>query len=230
MDPSHPALVLFCKEPRLGYGKQRLAAGIGKSGALQISRALIDCALEDAVAWQGHFILSPASDAELPWARALSLGSIFEQRNVRIVAQTEGNLGSRLTQVDARLRNMGATHIVFMGSDAPILNTTHFDTVRKALEESDVVLADGADGGVTLMASRCGWPDLEELPWSTDQLGDALTKSCRLTGRSVYRFDGGFDIDVEEDALCMIENLNGDQRPARKALGNLLRHEMCVTQ
>tara|TARA_B110000196_G_C20956504_1_gene571842 strand:- start:120 stop:818 length:699 start_codon:yes stop_codon:yes gene_type:complete len=229
MDPSNPVLVLFCKEPRLGYGKQRLAASIGKRPALRIAHALVDCALEDAARWEGTFVISPASDEETAWAKALSDRSVFGGRHTRIVAQTGGNLGSRIVAVDSSLRGLGATQIIYMGCDAPLLNNTHYEAVMHTLKNVDVVLADGADGGVTLMASRSGWPPLDELPWSTSELGNALTNSCAASGRSVHRLDGGFDIDEKRDALRLLEYLDGDMRPARQALNTVLIEEVCTS-
>jgi glycosyltransferase A (GT-A) superfamily protein (DUF2064 family) len=218
MDPSSPVLVLLCKEPRLGYGKQRLAASIGEQPALRIARALLDCALEDAAQWDGTFVISPASDEETAWAKALSDRPAFCGRRTRIIAQTGGNLGSRIATVDSSLRKLGATNIIYMGCDAPLLNNTHYGAVIHALNDDDIVLADGADGGVTLMASRSGWPPLDELPWSTSEFGNALANSCAASGRSVHRLDGGFDIDEKSDAFRLLKYLDGDMRFARQAL------------
>jgi glycosyltransferase A (GT-A) superfamily protein (DUF2064 family) len=225
VDPSSPVLVLFCKEPKLGYGKQRLAAGICQRPALRIARAMMECALEDAARWTGTFVISPASSEEVAWAESLSDRPEFRDTRTCIVAQESGNLGSRIAMVDSRLRELGATQIIYMGCDAPLLNDTHYDAVVNALNDMDVVLADGADGGVTLMASRSGWPALEALPWSTSELGNALANSCAASGRSVHKLDGGFDIDEKSDALRMLEHLDGDQRPARQALKTVLLEE-----
>ena len=225
MDPSSPVLVLFCKEPQLGYGKQRLAASVGKRSALRISCALLDCALEDAAQWQGTFVISPASPKEVAWAETLSNRPAFRSRRISIIAQTSGNLGSRIATVDSHLRGLGATLITYMGCDAPLLNDMHYDAVVDALNDVDVVLANGADGGVTLMASRSGWPVLDELPWSTSKLGNALADSCATSGRSVHRLDGGFDIDVKDDALKLLDHLEGDQRSSRQALNTVLLDE-----
>lgn len=225
MDPTIPVLVLFCKEPRLGYGKQRLAASIGERPALRIARALLDCALEDAARWNGTFVFSPASSEEVAWAKTLSDRTAFRGSRTYIIGQTNGNLGARIATVDSRLRELGATQVTYMGCDAPLLNDAHYEAVMNALNDFDVVLADGVDGGVTLMASRSGWPVLDELPWSTSELGNALADSCVTSGRSVHRLDGGFDIDEKDDALRLLEHLDGDERPARQALNTVLLEE-----
>ncbi len=225
MDPSSPVLVLCCKEPQLGYGKQRLAASVGKRSALRIARALLDCALEDAARWEGTFVISPASSGEVAWAETLSNRPAFRGRHISIIAQPSGNLGSRIATVDSRLRELGATRITYMGCDAPLLNDMHYDAVSKALDDIDVVLANGSDGGVTLMASRSGWPVLDALPWSSSELGDALADACASSGRSVHRFDGGFDIDERRDALRLLERLDSDRRCARQALNTVLIKE-----
>ena len=125
--------------------------------------------------------------------------------------------------MDARLRSEGANRVVFMGSDAPVLEPEHYARIAAGLASADVVLADGADGGVTLMASRAGWPPLAGLPWSTGELGDALSAACAASGRSVERFDGGRDLDDEDDIDPLLSGLANDKRPARQALAALLR-------
>jgi glycosyltransferase A (GT-A) superfamily protein (DUF2064 family) len=48
--PEHdppPTLVLLCKRPAPGHGKQRLAASLGAERACAVAWALLDCALEE---------------------------------------------------------------------------------------------------------------------------------------------------------------------------------------
>ena len=221
--PSRTVLVLFCKQPRLGYGKQRLAVSIGKARALGVAEALVECALEDALAWNGPFVIAAAAPTEADWARSVALRSEFRDKEVAVRIQCAGNLGERIADMDARLRSEGANRIVIMGSDAPALEPSHYERVVTGLTSCDVVLADGTDGGVTLMASRSGWPQLNELPWSTGGLADALSAACTSSGRRVDRFDGGRDLDGQSDIEPLLGRLADDPRPARQALVSLLR-------
>ena len=105
--------------------------------------------------------------------------------SVRVIPQPVGNLGERLQAVDrvVRGRQPGACHL--HGSDAPVLSESDYSAARSALLHHDVVLAPALDGGVTLMGARCPWPELADLPWSSDQLYAALTERCTGHGLRV---------------------------------------------
>lgn len=207
-----PCLVIFCKRPALFQGKQRLAKTIGAEQTYVFARAFLNCALEDARAWPGPVVLSPASAEDDAWA-----GSLLD-RGHRVLAQQDGCLGHRLQTVDHQLRDAGHGGIIFIGTDAPALKPTHFEEARRALDDSDVVLSPASDGGVTIMGSRRGWPDLTGLPWSTDGLGKGLENLCGDQGQTVKNISPSYDIDVEENLGRLWRDLSGDFRPARQSL------------
>lgn len=206
-----PALVLVCKRPAPGHGKQRLAARLGTAAALEIAERLLDCALEDLAAWPGARVIAPDAAQHCAWAA----GRLPE---CLCLAQPPGNLGERLNALDRRLRAAGHHALAFIGSDAPALAEEHYRTVRAALAEVDTVLLAARDGGVVLMASRRPWPDLAGLPWSTPGLGAALAESCRRAGHSLRVCGESFDVDEAADLLQVRRHLAGDPRPARQQL------------
>lgn len=209
------ALVVVCKRPASGFGKQRLAANLGREAASRIAEALLGCALEDARGWTGPVVLAPAHPADYAWAEAL----LPQMRpRIRVEPQTPGNLGQRLNALDYKLRGAGLEQLVYIGSDAPILAEADYAAAREALLGHDSVLKPAADGGVVLMASRQPWPILDGLPWSTAGLGAALAESCRTAGQSVAMLTHSFDVDQEDDVLRLTTALKMDQRPARRAL------------
>ena len=214
------ALVLVCKRPAVGVGKQRLAASVGGEAANRIAEALLACALEDARAWPGPVIVAPADPADHAWASAL-LPWAQGRPKIRVAPQTNGNLGQRLNALDHELRGSGLEQLVYIGSDAPLLAAPDYAAVYEALMNYDTVLKPAADGGVVLMASRQRWPSLSGLPWSTARLGAALANRCRSAGQSVINLTECFDVDEEDDVIRLIEALNADQRPARRALHGL---------
>ncbi|MEH6578620.1 MAG: DUF2064 domain-containing protein [Amphritea sp.] len=216
MKQSECTLVIFCKRPSPGQGKQRIAATLGKDAACEVASALLQCALEDAERWPGPVVLSPASDEDIPWAEQLL------QRSCGVVSQPAGNLGQRLQSVDGALRQQGHTFILFTGTDAPEHSEALFAEVRALLVNHDVVLTPADDGGVTVMASKNGWPDLQVLPWSTERLGQSLANSCMLSGREVVRSSNCRDVDQETDLRRLQDTLSTDTRPARRQLFNVI--------
>lgn len=209
-------LVIFCKRPALSQGKQRLATSIGAAQTLVFAELFLACAIEDANSWPGPVVLSPASGQDSKWASTLL------SRDHQVMAQPGGNLGYRLQTVDQCLRAEGYRKIHIIGTDLPALRPQHYDEARCALEEADVVLCPVADGGVSIMGARVPWPDLEPLPWSTDQLGQALMQQCRRHGLATKNITPSYDIDVEADLMKLTQDLSSDERPARQALATQL--------
>lgn len=212
-------LVLLCKRPVPGVGKQRLAASLGVEAARKIADALLACALEDARAWPGPVVISPADQCDVEWAQALSLPTHFP---VTVIPQVTGNLGQRLNALDRALRAQGGEQLIFIGSDAPGLTTVDYETARAALQHHDIVLIPALDGGVVLMANRCAWPDLSVLQWSSDRLGISLRNICRNAGKSVTMIKQGHDVDELKDLIRLSSLLRQDKRPARRMLLELV--------
>lgn len=204
-------LVVFCKRPKAGVGKQRIAAQLGESAALEVSSLLLDAALEDAAAWPGRVVIAPADAADAAWAGSLLPGA-------EVVPQEGTNLGDRINHVDAAVRETGGETVLVIGSDAPGLNAAVVEAARHALDTHDVVLVPATDGGVILLGCRTPWPRLGNLPWETDRLGAALERRCREAGLSVALLEPGHDIDYWEDLLTARGSLVADERPARTAL------------
>lgn len=209
------ALVLMCKRPAPGIGKQRLRDSLGEKMTQQVASALLACAVEDACDWRGPAVIAPASMEDVAWAEELSTPI---PALVLVVPQVAGNLGQRLNALDQTLRAQGMDQLVFIGSDSPGLDEKDYLVTRAALQHNDVVLMPATDGGVVLMASRCAWPDLSALPWSSDQLGAALMDACRIAGQSVKTLNQGYDVDEMDDFVNLVTLLRQDQRPARRAL------------
>ncbi|SFE39479.1 DUF2064 domain-containing protein [Nitrosomonas sp. Nm166] len=216
---SEATLVLVCKRPAAGIGKQRLAANLGIAMTHQVATALLACALEDVCEWPGPVVIAPASAEDVEWARDLSISI---PSAVTIVPQATGNLGQRLNALDQALRAQDMEQLVFIGSDAPGLSAADYAAARSALQRADVALIPARDGGVVLMANRRAWPDLSLLPWSSDRLGSALMDICRVAGQSVKTFGQGYDVDEIDDFLKLTTFLQQDSRPARRALRGLV--------
>jgi rSAM/selenodomain-associated transferase 1 len=212
-------LVVFCRRPAAGVGKRRIAASLGDAETLELARLLLATTLEDSAAWPGPVIVAPSAATDAAWAAELS------PAGAEVIPQSGGNLGQRINAVDRAARADGHSKLLFIGSDAPVLNESDFRGARAALEHADVVLGPAADGGVTAMGSTLPWPDLQSLPWSTPQLGAALERLCRESGRTIARLEPRYDIDHVADLERLSADLAADRRPARRALLHWLHHD-----
>lgn len=211
-----PTLVMFCRRPAHGHGKQRVAASLGSEFALALAQGLLGTAVEDANGWPGPVVVAPARPSDAQWAAQLL------SRPAHVLPQPEGNLGERLNGVDTALRAAGTERLIYIGTDAPLLDYGYYARARLALDHDDVVLGPAEDGGVTLMGSRRPWPALATLPWSTAALGEALDRRCRAHGLSVRLLDPQYDIDEADQLARLHADLGRDTRPARRALHDLL--------
>ncbi|MCL4792207.1 MAG: glycosyltransferase [Gammaproteobacteria bacterium] len=206
-------LVVFCRRPAIGTGKQRLAAEIGTAQAAEIATLLLATTLEDARSWPGPVVLAPSEAEDADWAATLL------PRSATIIPQTAGNLGERLQGIDCRVRATQPGAVIYVGSDAPVLSEADYAAARKALMHHDVVLAPALDGGVTLMGARCPWPELAGLPWSSDQLCAALAAHCVAQGLDVATLQPvRYDVDLATDLQRLCADLRTDVRPARRIL------------
>lgn len=205
-------LVVFCKRPLPGQGKQRIAATMGTEAAYDVARALLCCAMEDAEIWLGPVVLSPVRESDRSWAENLL------HREHLVIPQVEGNLGQKLNDVDQQLRRQGHERLLFIGTDAPEHSPELYHELHQLFQRQDVVLTPAADGGVTTMGSCGAWPNLAELPWSTERLGDALADSCRDAGFQVAFSSACYDVDNREDLHRLLSSLVKDTRPARQQL------------
>ncbi|NVK44596.1 MAG: DUF2064 domain-containing protein [Oceanospirillaceae bacterium] len=210
-------LILFCKKPAPGIGKQRLAETLGTNAALRIASLLHDCALEQLRLWRGPKVLATAVAADVDGYR-----QCYPDID-RVLAQPAGSLGERINHIDRIMRSEGHERQIIIGSDTPEQTPARLEEAASGLERHDIFLAPATDGGVSLMATRRGWPDLGPLPWSTGELGEALARSCADSGLDVGWGHACPDVDLPSDLVRLKRSLAADRRPAQRALHALLQ-------
>src|SRR6266850_8187498 len=129
-----PTLVAMCTRPRLGPAKSRPAASSDDRTGLELSQALVDCAIEDAEAWAGSVVLALAQASDLQWAGTVA------GRDWSIVGQAGGNTGERINAVDQVLRRHGARELVFVGTTAALQPQTDYARMCDLLSSTDIVV------------------------------------------------------------------------------------------
>ena len=197
--------------------KRRLAAAIGDTRATQAAQHLIACAREDLETWPGPVCLAPADDEEAAALEPTSVDALVVQRG--------DNLGERINHVNAALVDRGLERQLYVGIDCPAIELSYLERAAAALVDRDVVFGPAVDGGVVLMGVRGRWPDLSGLPWSTDALYGALEAGCARAGARAAVLEPLRDVDTLEDLRALRTALDGDSRPARRALSRWLAQQ-----
>jgi glycosyltransferase A (GT-A) superfamily protein (DUF2064 family) len=211
-------LLLFCKRPQRGFGKQRLAAEIGVDLAFKANELLLNCALEDMAEWDGPKIISPSDEDSREWAQKL-LNS-FSIKDGSVICQGSGDMAKRIERLDAQIRANGESIIVIIGSDCPAMKPHNFREALALLETKSIVYTPARDGGATLMANKTPWIRLSELHWSKDSFAESLKNIAKEESITIGSTSESFDIDTKEDLIFFYEQCKGDLRLTRVALQN----------
>lgn len=181
--PLERHLVLFTRYPNFGAGKRRLAAGGGEVLALRFQRInLANTVRRLAPDRRWRMWLAVTPDRSGPWSK-----------EVEVVAQGGGDLGSRLERV---LRALPAGPALFIGSDVPGITRALAAEAFHALDGHDAVIGPSKDGGYWAIglrrAPRCISP-FSGVRWSTrDALADTV---ANLRGHSLATLRPLDDID-----------------------------------
>ena len=204
------ALILMCKRPQPGIGKQRVAQTHGTAIAFVLAQRLLACALEDLANWRGPKVIGIANANDASWAAR-------QLPEATVIPQGSGNLGDRIGTVSEAVGKTTPRQL-YIGIDAPTLNDGDYTAAASSLKHHDIVLADADDGGVVLMGCRDGWPDIRSLPWSTETLGASLAETCVAAGLSVAKTASHADVDFADQFDALIAALATDTRASRQAL------------
>lgn len=166
-----PRLVLFTRYPEPGKAKTRMISALGPEGAAALHRRLTERTLASMRATGLPMeirVTGARADAFRDW-----LG-----RDLDVVDQGEGDLGSRLARAASR------TPAILLGADTPALTAAHLHALATALLSNSVAIGPAEDGGYWALGVAAPMPFLfEDMPWSTDQVC-AITLA-RLTERGV---------------------------------------------
>jgi len=215
LDPQYEALasqsclVLCLKAPE--RSKRRLLSQIGDAAAVAAAH-LLACAFEDLAAWPGPVVLAPAERRDAAWLDATATAPYD------VIVQRGGSLGDRINGVDRTLRERGQERLIFIGTDCPAIDLAYIGEATAALADHDGVLGPARDGGVVLMGARKPWPTLGDLAWSTPSLHAELRLRLREHHWKVTDLAARADVDDAADLELAAQQLQTDERPARKAL------------
>lgn len=191
--PGGPTVIVMLKAPRMGSVKTRLAAEVGAGEATRIYRLLVERQMAALPAnWPVAVFFAPA-DAENEMRAWLGPRPALH-------AQTEGDLGRRLTfAVDAAFAG-GAGGVLVIGGDCPELDEAGLREAGEALRTHEVVLGPAGDGGYYLIGLPRPQPELfADVPWSTSGVFAVTLQKIAAAGLATHLLPVRDDVDTAAD-------------------------------
>ncbi len=192
-DPSRRVLGIMVKEPKPGRVKTRLAAESSEAWAAQVAHA---CLLETLsrvrqVAAQRWIIYAPST--------AKDVFSNLAGADYRCVAQTEGDLGSRMASFCRDRFQEAATAIVILGTDSPNLPIHWIQHAFERLDHVDVVLGPSTDGGYYLLGISSMPPIFADMPWSQPTVLEKTVQRLQQHSHTLDVLSPWYDVDTLAD-------------------------------
>lgn len=213
------AVVVYCRYPRAGCCKTRLAPILGKDGAARLQLYMADLLLDQLLSWH---------DANNPEQRfhveLHSVGGTKEELNFWLGKRKKGRPDFswlRLKEGDdldccfqtsfSRLFKQGYEIVVIVGSDIPGMKPRLIlEAINKLISgDRTMVLGPAKDGGYTLIGlTKCAAPDLGQLfrdiHWGSDAVYEEQTQIGNQLGFKIQSLSVTLsDVDVPEDLKAL---------------------------
>ncbi|MEZ5788888.1 MAG: TIGR04282 family arsenosugar biosynthesis glycosyltransferase [Xanthobacteraceae bacterium] len=207
------AIAIMCKTPISGLSKTRLSpplrpdecAAISACFIRDLSRTIASLAAEGGIS--GYAVYTPRGSEA-------ALQSLLPH-DFRLVLQSDGDLGKRLTQGTADLLAAGHEGAILVNSDSPTLPQSILRDAVDAVRSGDnVTLSPAIDGGYTLIGlSRLHLRLFEDIAWSTPDVHRQTLARADEIGLPVINVPAWYDVD-DASSFQMLEAELAGQHPA----------------
>ncbi len=207
------AVAIVCKIPMAGQSKTRLSPPLRPKECAALSA----CFIQDLA---GTIATLTAEGDVVGYALYTPTGSEPDLRcllpgDFRLIAQSEGDLSTRLIKGTADLFEAGHDGAILINADSPTLPRTILRAAVEATRGADnVVLSPAIDGGYTLIGVSQPHPHLyEDMPWSTDVVYARTLDRAREIGLPVVSLPAWYDIDDAASLRLLEAELRGAPPP-----------------
>jgi rSAM/selenodomain-associated transferase 1 len=205
------AIGIFCKTPSPGFCKTRLSPPLRPEDC----SALSACFIQDLAA-----TIESMGGEVTPYAVYTPVGSEPALRallpaSFRLLPQSEGDFGVRLTRATAQLLQAGHAGAILVNSDSPTLPASILRAAVSALRRDDaVVLSPALDGGYTLIGLSKPHPHLfTDIPWSTPEVHRLTLQRAAEIDVPVVNVPGWYDVDDAQTLRLLKAELAGRPLP-----------------
>jgi uncharacterized protein len=191
-------LLLFTRYPTAGKTKTRLIPALGAEGAALLQRQMTEHTLGQIRQLMARY----ACSVEIWFAVADDRPLMQEWLGTdwQYLAQTEGDLGTRLAHAFAMAFATGGQRVVAIGTDCPDLDADRMVQAFQMLQIHDLVLGPATDGGYYLIGLRQPSPALfAGVDWGTDRVFQQTIAIAEQLGQTIARLEPLSDVDRPAD-------------------------------
>ena len=202
-------IVVLAKAPQAGRVKTRLAATLGAEGAARLYGRLLERAVATALAAG----CGPVELHGTPVRHGV-LRQLARRHGIRLVGQSEGDVGTRMHEAFRRGLRRHA-RMILIGSDCPALVPADLRRAARLLRGCDAVIAPAEDGGYPLIGlKRASVSVFDGVAWSTAEVMHQTRARLAGLGWRLRELRTLWDVDRAEDLARLRESRLLD-RPVR---------------
>ena len=198
--------IIFSRIPEPGKTKTRLIPILGKHGAAQLHKGLIQKLLleinenkEKEITYE----MAVAGDLQtnsFSWLQDEFAMATNFTKTITIKQQQGQDLGQRMALAFATGFQRGYEEIILLGTDSPEITKETINQAFAKLALHDVVLGPTMDGGYILIGQKKANAKLfSNIQWSTDKVLGQTISRCKEQGLTVAKLSPVRDIDHPSD-------------------------------
>lgn len=198
----NPVLVVMAKEPKVGSTKTRLCPPLSLEDAARLYEALLLDTL-DLCSYLKNVDLAIAVTPPESMAYFQQIKPI----NASLLPVECENIGACLKKVIEEQLNMGYSKVLVLNSDGPTLPARYIYQAIELLDDFNLVLGPGIDGGYYLIGVTALHQTLfDNIDWSTPRVLQQSINRAKNASLTLALLPYWYDVDTVED----LHRLKGD--------------------
>jgi uncharacterized protein len=203
------AIGVMIKTPRNGFSKTRLSPPLSSEEAASISRCFLKdtSAAIEALSHEDPSMVGVA--VYTPVGSEANLGQLLPP-GFKMIAQREGDFGSRLLGAAEDLFSVGFSAVCLIGSDSPTLPFHYLRDLATFLKEPKdrMVVGPCWDGGYYLLGLRHAHTRLfEDITWNTDQVCTETVERSKEINLPAITLPAWYDVDDQRSLNRLLSEL-----------------------
>jgi rSAM/selenodomain-associated transferase 1 len=214
------AMVIMAKEPKVGSTKTRLCPPLSLAEAAALYEALLLDTIQLGTELEGIDLAVAVTPPESTdyFERVTPPGTL-------LLPVACWDIGDCLTQVLGRLLEMGYEKAFALNSDGPSLPEDYIFQAVQLLDDHDLVLGPGEDGGYYLIGLKEPQEEIfKHIDWSTSRVFSQTLTRTEVLELKVALTPPWYDVDTAEEIKRLkaeLNSLSNDRLPhTRRFLDN----------